>query len=224
LYRQYTDRTLTAIARESRRPKISATNLGFIAATGHATLEEGVLDRISQQPPATLGELFGYIAAERQAATRWPESELKTHALKATGWILSHETMTSAGDRAVHVEIFHPSFGDDTYATLTPGRTYAFARDEFVGRHLGWLGDSVRVCAADEDDDAAIDASIEHNVNLLRTLIHQYANEPEPKSTAECTIALHAPGGCLLLTDVLAPGEPLIWNAADADEDLIKVA
>lgn len=204
----YTDHSCTTIAHESRRTKIAHTGLGLITGTGSPRLFDRVVARLAPLPEATPHTapylLKAAIDDERGAVEASSEftSEFKVNALKGTCWL-----STYAGDSAVTVAVYHPCLGDAIFPVKT-GCAFAVMRPDSYDLYSDWLDRAVQVCAPGDD----VGASIEHHVDVLRSLLRQYAGEPNAKSSAECTIGLHCDDGRRFLSPVLHPGDAFDWK------------
>lgn len=196
----YTNQALTTIASESRRSKITETGFGLITGSGEVRFVDGVTARVAGLSPQTPGtapyELLECIEQERRAVEAAAESELRTHALTATGWLVTYN-----GDGQINVWIYHPFLGNGELRPLKSGGLFAVMRPASYDHYADWLDRTVQMCAPGDD----IEASIEHNAAVLRSLIQQYAGEPNAKSTAECTIGVHCDDGRRFLSEVLHP-------------------
>lgn len=202
----FTDDTLTTLAREWRRKKIAHAPIGIVTGTGVCRL----IDAVTASRPSEPSELLERILAERATASTWRPA-LRAHALDSTGFLFTF----MAGAQTVAGGVFHPHFDASACLDLLPGRVLAFMRDSSYERYADALERAVRLCGPEDD----LEASLRYHAGVLRALIEAYAQEPDRRSSEECSLAVHDEHDRRRVTAILQPGEPLVWTERTGVED-----
>lgn len=187
------------------RPKLIELPMGFLAWTGVAALAARVNARAQVLPQPTPQTILQIILEERAQAAAWP-TELAKAAQLGTRWILTLMREVEGTPR-LDIVAYNPDINADHWQLVGPSkRFYALMRPESFDLYHEWLERDTRVCERRAD----IPDTIIANAELLRELLRRYAAEPNPKSSAECTIAVHLPNG-RLRTPMLAPSDTLTF-------------
>lgn len=208
LARTYADKTLAIQTADARVQKIHHTPTGFVCGMGLHDSLEAVVDRLATQPPQDVDGILDCINDERRRIDKWPASELRTHARNNSYFFTAEGS--SDGVPTVELLVYHPdlSDGETALCPLQHGQHFAIMRPASWDLYGDWLTREMRLCGPDED----VIANLDHHAALLRTLLHRYATEPNPKTSDECQLAVHTVGGLRFMTGVLRPGDPVVWT------------
>lgn len=186
--------------------KIVQLPIGFLASCGATPLCDRVDQRLAESSPTSLDDVLQVILAERRTAAAW-QPAMAEQAQRATRWILSFRgRLGDSIEDLVGLAIFSPDVAE-RWAVLTKPCIWVAMRPESDPLYRDWL-EAERHTSTRAEDDVS---SLEHNAELLRELLRRYAAEPNPKTTAECTLVAHFLDGERLQTTMLRPDDPLEW-------------
>lgn len=206
---EYCDHTLETLADERRAPKIVSSPIGFLAAVGVIPLIDAVTRGLERDPPDSGDDVLQTILAARRTLPEWAEHELLQHGLKGTSWMVTYRLEADAQQAAVvRVALYEPKVNDAALLNIGPGTMYACMSASAFERHYDACASQVHECKRAEDEGA----SLAHHAGVLRELLDRCAADPDAKSSAEGTLAAQFADGRSLLTDVLGPGDPLVWH------------
>lgn len=193
--------------------KLVRTSVGLLSGVGLCRLLHAVRDRVLDDEPRSFDALAEIISEEREAIATDPRARAgdKRHALERTGWILTFGALTEAGEPDVCFLTYHPDVGG--FGQVVPGGHIAFVP---YSRHGDPGGISERLCEeigqalSEHDPDVSIEDHVEYTVAVLRAAVEACAADA-PTVGRECQIGLHFPDGSILVSEILAPDDPVVW-------------